>query len=70
MSKEDNNDEIENPESEDIQSEETTEHSSYKIPAKDDEQVKYQLSGMYQSWLSTMPPMSYWSVPYPIWMMV
>ncbi|MCB9017667.1 MAG: DNA gyrase/topoisomerase IV subunit A [Prevotellaceae bacterium] len=50
MSKEDNNDEIENPESEDIQSEETTEHSSYKIPAKDDEQVKYQLSGMYQSW--------------------
>ncbi|HPH63767.1 MAG TPA: DNA gyrase/topoisomerase IV subunit A [Paludibacteraceae bacterium] len=49
MPNEDNNDKLDNQELDEGQVE-PTEHSSYKIPSKNDEQVKYQLSGMYQNW--------------------
>ncbi|MCQ2217623.1 MAG: DNA gyrase/topoisomerase IV subunit A [Paludibacteraceae bacterium] len=46
MAKEDNNDELDK----EMDEGEVTEHSSYKVPSKDDEGAKYQLSGMYQNW--------------------
>lgn len=43
---EDKNDELDK----EMDEGEATEHSSYKVPSKDDEGAKYQLSGMYQNW--------------------
>ncbi|MBP5455516.1 MAG: DNA gyrase/topoisomerase IV subunit A [Paludibacteraceae bacterium] len=46
MAKEDNNEDIDK----EMDEGEATGHSSYKIPSKDDEGAKYQLSGMFQNW--------------------
>ena len=46
MAKEDNNEDLDK----EMDDSEVTGHSSYKIPSKDDEGAKYQLSGMFQNW--------------------
>lgn len=48
MAKEENNDELDKEMEMDDSG--ATEHSSYKVPSKDDEGAKHQLSGMYQNW--------------------
>ncbi len=54
MSTEDTINEEENPEYEEVkpgETEDTTEgHSDYKLPDVNDENIKHQLTGMYQSW--------------------
>ena len=54
MRPEDIDDEINNQEMTDSNTEESDDsvsgHSSYVVPHKDDDQIKYHLSGMYQGW--------------------
>ena len=44
-------------------------HSDYKPADTRDENVKHQLTGMYQNWFLDYASYVYWNVPYPIsWM--